>query len=302
MKTKYDKAEKGIECPRCRRNTFLNQVNTKTGNPLFYQVIGKCNNKKCEYVMTPKQFNAQIFRDFTMEEHLWSYAELQIKAKFIKKENTISEDDKDYKNNGLAQFLCSKFDKKTVYRVLSKYYVCTSEFAIDPITKYWYLDKGKNACFTRLVSYDPTTGQINSGSELSRLSPLILKVSNANPYGEIIKNDIPITCLFGLHLTPDIFINQICIVENEKAAIIGSIVFPDKTWMATGGQELSFPLINPIIGNDVVLFPSDNQYYEWKRFAEKYDLKLSTMLKSNFNLPDTDLSDYILSKCDTWHE
>lgn len=290
-----------VECPKCGKYTFQDRLNCKSGIPFFSNIVGKCNNQECNYTMTPKQFNTQYFSGFILDNNLWSIEELQMKPEYFIESNIEDYNKKDLLKTGLAKFLCTNFEKKMVLETLSKYYVRTCETEPNVIlTKYWYLDNKRNEFNTKIVSYDPVTGKCNSSDEKHLESTTTLKSSD-NFRREQDENYIPNICLFGLHLIDSECTNQICLVEDERTAIIASIAYPDIVWVATGGQEINYALIKPLIGLDVVLFPANNQYYKWKEIAEVYGFKLSTLLRINFNLPNTDLSDYILSKCDTWH-
>jgi len=296
-----EESQTKVECPYCGKDTFTNELNNETGKPFNSNLVGECKNQECNYTMTPKQFNAQCFRGFIMDNDLWSILELQNKPKYFTRTNIEDYNKEDLLKSGLAKFLCTNFEEKMVLETLSNYYVRTCETEPNVIlTKYWYLDNKRNEFNTKFVSYDPVTGKCNSSDEKHLESTTTLKSSD-NFRREQDENYIPNICLFGLHLIDSECTNQICLVEDERTAIIASIAYPDIVWVATGGQEINYALIKPLIGLDVVLFPTNNQYYKWKEIAEVYGFKLSTLLRINFNLPNTDLSDYILSKCDTWH-
>jgi len=271
----------GVECPNCGKHTLINDLKSETEKPLYSNLVGKCTNQECNYEMTPGQFNARYFQNFDTCEDPWSFASIRSISKDYTRGNIEDYNKKELLKTGLSKFLCEKYDEKEVLEALSKYYVRTCETEPDVIlTKYWCLDINKNEFNSKLVSYDPVTGNCTSSDKNQR--------SNA--------------CLFGLHLIDSTCKKRVCLVENEKTAIIASIAFPNQVWLATGGQEINYALIKPLIGLDVALFPTNDQYYKWKGIAEVYKFKLSTLLKCHFNLPNTDLSDYILSKCDTWHQ
>ena len=73
--------------------------------------------------------------------------------------------------------------------------------------------------------------------------------------------------LFGMHLL-DTDSCPIAIVESEKTAFIMSELFPDYTWMATGGlSELSASKLFALKGRKIVIFPdtdeTGNTYTKW---------------------------------------
>ncbi|MDB8897231.1 DUF6371 domain-containing protein, partial [Parabacteroides merdae] len=76
-------------------------------------------------------------------------------------------------------------------------------------------------------------------------------------------------CLFGEHLLslyPD---KVVVLVESEKSAIIGSAIFPNYVWLATGGKsQMKEDKLRVLSGRTVLLFPDADGYSEWKQRAE----------------------------------
>ena len=76
-------------------------------------------------------------------------------------------------------------------------------------------------------------------------------------------------CLFGEHLLkvhPD---KVMVLVESEKSAVIGSAIFPDYVWLATGGKsQMREEKLRVLAGRTVLLFPDADAYAEWKQRAE----------------------------------
>ena len=76
-------------------------------------------------------------------------------------------------------------------------------------------------------------------------------------------------CLFGEHLLslyPD---KVVVLVESEKSAIIGSAIFPNYLWLATGGKsQMKEDKLRVLSGRTVLLFPDADGYTEWKQRAE----------------------------------
>ncbi len=86
-------------------------------------------------------------------------------------------------------------------------------------------------------------------------------------------------CLFGLHLLAARV--PVCIVDNERAAVVLSELFPNQTWMAFAeGMIFDIELLVPLFGHQVVLFPrtdslGDN-FLSW--------MKLSYMVKDTYGI------------------
>ena len=82
-------------------------------------------------------------------------------------------------------------------------------------------------------------------------------------------------CLFGLHQLQDAGKEQpVAVVESEKTAILCSELLAGEgfVWMATGGlSHLSVPLLMPLRGRRIILFPDTDTdgtaYRAWERQA-----------------------------------
>ena len=57
---------------------------------------------------------------------------------------------------------------------------------------------------------------------------------------------------------------DICIVESEKTAILCSLLYPDKLWLATGGcSGLTKDKLTPLKGKSILVFPDSGTFYKW---------------------------------------
>jgi hypothetical protein len=71
-------------------------------------------------------------------------------------------------------------------------------------------------------------------------------------------------CLFGEHLLRKFPNKMIAICESEKSAIIGSIIFPNFIWLATGGKaKTDLTKYEVLKGKNVILFPDADGYNDW---------------------------------------
>ena len=106
-------------------------------------------------------------------------------------------------------------------------------------------------------------------------------------------------CLFGLHLLNN-ETKRVGIVESEKTAVVLSLSLPHITWMATVSL-LGFKdaLLKPLKNNDIVAFPDNGGYDNWKQQASKlnkegYQIVVSDILENNQYNSGIDLADLIL--------
>lgn len=74
---------------------------------------------------------------------------------------------------------------------------------------------------------------------------------------ELKKNDKPRRwCNFGDHLLKDDPTAPVCIVESEKTALVASIVYPARLWIAVGSKNnLSPERCAPYRGREIVVYP-----------------------------------------------
>ena len=97
-------------------------------------------------------------------------------------------------------------------------------------------------------------------------------------------------CLFGLHLVSDTSIN--CVVESEKTALICAMVYPELTWLATGGLNM-VSKVNAL--DSAVIYPDKGKAYTiWKDKLNADKYTFSDMIE-NSDLPDgSDMADLII--------
>lgn len=77
-------------------------------------------------------------------------------------------------------------------------------------------------------------------------------------------------CLFGEHLLRKFPNKMVAITESEKSAIIGSIIFPNFIWLATGGKaKTDLTKYEVLKGKNVILFPDADGYNDWCEFGKQ---------------------------------
>ena len=215
-----DKSSKKFVCPNCKRKTFVRFADTKTREYLPEQ-YGKCDRENnCGYESRPPKAEK-------------SYA-------------VQSEDLKRGCNNDVS-IVPSQDVEKTLNRFVDNF----SKFIIER-----YGELGKAA----LKNYN--VGSCTKGTIFwQKAQSQVFRAGKIIEYGTdgYRRKDVQITwehtinkrenftlnqCLFGSHLIkPDT--EKVFIVESEKTAIIGSIKFPEKLFLATGGVQ-NFGQINAL--------------------------------------------------------
>ena len=110
-------------------------------------------------------------------------------------------------------------------------------------------------------------------------------------------------CLFGEHLLNQSHSESVInIVEAEKTAVVASIYYPDRIWMATGGlQNLRPEVMLPLKNYKIIVHPDKGEAFgKWEQKISAnlpdYNIKMSKFLESK-DLPDgSDIADYIIRR------
>jgi hypothetical protein len=192
------------------------------------------------------------------------------------------------RNASLISFLESKFGEVETKKVITKYQLG----AVERDIVFWQIDASNRVRTGKIMKYDSHTGKRLKGPP-----PTSIIWAHKHFYKEGFNY---VQCLFGENL---IYGNShtIAVVESEKTAIISSLFYPDKIWVATGGIG-NFKLIEALKGRKVIVYPDLGCYEKWRDKAYLYrnDMKISIsrILEQNANeLGKTngyDLADYLL--------
>jgi len=277
MKTSELKHGTNIETSKCgNKESFFNHLNNETVPPISEQLIEKCNK--------------QYLNDLVMKNGMWSsfrYSTHYGERYFLSdseywKENPFS--------SNLFLFLVTKFESKYVRRAILKYKVTSPSFD-SSLNIFWQIDSSKNVVDGRILKFDKVSGKNLSDTDKTKavlISEIFEQTIGCYSYHK--------KTLFGLHRLTKSNTLPICIVEDEMTAIMASIIFPNSLWLATSGQTLDYSLFSPVFGQNVTLFPNNENFEEWKIQANNFEFNLSTMLKNNYHQASGDLADFFLSK------
>ncbi|UFH51820.1 DUF6371 domain-containing protein [Spirosoma sp. KNUC1025] len=115
-------------------------------------------------------------------------------------------------------------------------------------------------------------------------------------------------CFFGEHLLAVYSNKQVAIVEGESTAIVCSLIWPEYTWLATGGSMggswFSPERFQILRGREVVLWPDTGKYEEWKKKASQVSHLVKSLYVSDYvekntpsGLGNLDLRDLLTMPC-----
>lgn len=160
---------------------------------------------------------------------------------------------KGYANNRFIQYLQTIFEPPSVKQVVERYFIGSSNFW-QGATVFWQVDEKGKIRTGKIIPYDSVTGKRFKEPNHVQWVHSVMNIPNFN-----LKQ-----CLFGAHLLHEYPKHAIGLVESEKTAIIASVYLPDVLWLATGGKSnLNLPLLLPLKGRQVTLFPDTNAFTEW---------------------------------------
>lgn len=177
-----------------------------------------------------------------------------------------------YSKNNFAIWLNDNFQessKKALkdYRVGTTYYYKTI---------FWYIDKNGVIRNAKSFLYNS-----NSGKRIKE-SPIYHLYKSDDGYS---------TCLFGEHLL--LYKSRektITIVESEKTAVIGSIIYPNYIWLASGGaNSLTIEKAQALKNRNVIYIPDCDQ--AGINSIPKVSRILSNV-KANFTIEDSFSKEY----------
>ena len=232
---KYSGRASRHKCPKCGApHSFAYYLDGNTGQPID-KTVGRCNHESgCGYHYTPKQF----FIDNPTERERHKEVMVQSLSPRQKKEIgyipfSYVERSVSY-NSSFVHFLCGLFDRYSlespiIERLMQDYALGATK---DGSVIYWQIDTKGRVRTGKVMKYNPETGhRIKDAGGINWVHAIMKKQ-------KLLPDDYNLVqCLFGEHLLriyPD---RVVALVESEKSALIGTGVFPEYVWLATGGKS-----------------------------------------------------------------
>lgn len=260
---KYVDRNSRHECPQCHdRHSFAYYVD-KEGNYLD-KSVGRCNHESsCSYHYTPRQF----FIDNPERKTVYRPTDSR-KVEVKKKLCTIPVEyvtKSESRDSNLLDFLNLTFEAEAVERACSDYKIGATK---DRRSIFWQIDYTGRVRTGKVIAYDATNGhRVKSGGGVDWIHSIMKR-------GGLLSEDWELSqCLFGEHLLR-VGGNEskvVAIVESEKSALIGSIVYPNFIWVATGGKsQMSVEKMKVLSGRTLVMFPDVDAFQEWSERSKMF--------------------------------
>ena len=267
-------------CPNCGdKRSFVYYVDEE--NIPLHPSVGRCNHESsCGYHYTPKQYFQDHPECRTSNASSFDGQKRGVKSKSIPTEplkpTTIGnlpihyvEKSKSV-HSSFFRFLSTLLDnyygrksQQVLNRLLDEYRLGATR---DGAVIFWQIDKNGKVRTGKVMQYNPEDGhriKAEQGASINWIHS-ILKKQKTLPEDWSLNQ-----CLFGEHLLnlyPD---KVVVLVESEKSAIIGSAIFPNYVWLATGGKsQMKEEKLRVLGGRTILLFPDADGYTEWKQRAE----------------------------------
>ena len=266
-------------CPNCGdKRSFAYYVDEE--NTPLHPSVGRCNHESsCGYHYTPKQYflnhpecrtsNVSSFdgqkRDVksksTLTEPLKPTAIGCVPIHYVEKSKSVQSNFFRFLSILLGNYYGSK-SQEVLKRLLGEYRLGATR---DGCVIFWQIDMNGKVRTGKVMQYNSEDGhRIKEQGAAINWIHSILKKQKVLPEEWQLSQ-----CLFGEHLLslyPD---KVVVLVESEKSAIIGSAIFPNYVWLATGGKsQMKEDKLRVLSGRTVLLFPDADGYIEWIQRAE----------------------------------
>ena len=284
MKNYSLQAYKGVAtrhtCPNCGdKRSFAYYVDEE--NTPLHPSVGRCNHESsCEYHYTPKQYFQNHPECCTSKDSSFDWQKRDVKSKsttigllkyttigyipihYVEKSKSVQSNFFCFLSTLLGNYYGSK-SQEVLNRLLDEYRLGATR---DRAVIFWQIDKNGRVRTGKVMQYNPEDGhriKTEHGASINWIHSILKKQ-------KVLPEDWQLSqCLFGEHLLslyPD---KVVVLVESEKSAIIGSAIFPDYVWLATGGKsQMKEDKLRVLSGRTVLLFPDADGYTEWKQRAE----------------------------------
>ena len=285
-------------CPACKqKQSFTLYIDGNTNKPI-HQSVGRCNRENsCKYHYTPREY-------FLDHPNSVRSSKLRSNLLFENKQPAIDYIPMKYLvnsasfNSNFVRFLCDYFPREKIEEAMENYELgATRNMSVI----YWQIDIKGKVRTGKIMQYDPETGnRVKNRANSINWVHSILK--RRNP---VFSNFNLCQCYFGEHLLrlyPD---KPVAIVEGEKTAVIGSMIYQDFNWLAAGNLNgLSVAKSEVLKGKDVVLYPDAGCMNKWiKKMNEikrkvPANISVSELIEKHASSKQLeygyDLADYII--------
>ena len=252
-------------CPACHKpRAFTLYLDGTTGRPI-HPTVGRCNHEiHCGYHYPPRQY----FRD-----HPERSDTIQTRTLFSSSPQTPSRRfdcipvkyliaSASY-NSNFVRFLCDYFPRERIEEAMEHYALGATR---DRRVIFWQMDIKGNLRTGKIMQYDPCTGKRLRNSR-GGIDWVHSYLKRRNP---AFANFNLCQCYFGEHLLRLYPHKPVALVEGEKTAVIGSMIYRDFIWLAAGSLHgLTAEKSAVLRDRHLLLYPDAGCYDKWAAKLER---------------------------------
>lgn len=161
-------------------------------------------------------------------------------------------------NSNFVRFLQQHFTEEQINKTINKYSLGATK---NKEVIFWQIDINGKVRTGKIMQYNPDTGR-----RVKNRSGAINWVHNKLKYNDPAYANFKLSqCYFGEHLLRMYPNKLVAIVEAEKTAVIGSLIFTNYNWLAAGNLNgLNSDKSKVLEDRYVVLYPDAGCYERWK--------------------------------------
>ncbi len=300
---KYHGRSSRHECPDCHDPHSFTYYVDEDGVAID-KSVGRCDHEsRCGYHYSPKQY---------FQDHRWENEDDRKKDGWHNNRDKPKQQESEVAINiptfidrnvvlrslsfdsTFVEFLCGIFPPSIIKRVVGDYAIGATK---DRSVVFWQIDANGHVRTGKVIKYDPDTGHRRKDLKVDWVHAILKRKG-------MIGNDYHLKqCLFGEHLLKRHPERLVALVEAEKTAVIGSGVFPNYVWVATGGKsQLPIDKLRVLTGRNVLMFPDVDGYQEWCKKAKTFTFArfmVSDLLEKNATQEERegkiDIADWVIS-------
>ena len=203
-------------------------------------------------------------------------------------------------NSNFVRFLCDYFPRERIEEAMDHYALGATR---DGKVIFWQMDVNGHVRTGKMMQYDPLTGKrLRNGHGGIDWVHSCLKRRHRLPADFNLRQ-----CYFGEHLLRRYPERPVALVEGEKTAVIGSMIYRDFIWLAAGNLNGLTPEKSEVLRDrDLLLYPDAGCYDKWaekmKRLREQLScrVEISELIERHASQHQRaagyDLADYILEE------
>jgi hypothetical protein len=203
-------------------------------------------------------------------------------------------------NSNFIRFLCDHFPRERIEEAMDHYALGATR---DRKVIFWQMDVNGHVRTGKMMQYDPLTGK-----RLRDRHGSIDWVHSCLKRRHRLPADFNLRqCYFGEHLLRRYPERPVALVEGEKTAVIGSMIYRDFIWLAAGNLNGLTPEKSEVLRDrDLLLYPDAGCYDKWAakmcRLREQLScrVEISELIERHASQHQRaagyDLADYILEE------